>query len=548
MHKKYMYVWFMVILVSFSVDFFASSGNGKYYGDSQVVNEFYSNKFTDKEREGMIKFLNDNGILSQASMQGTITALEKANLDSFLNNFARIFATQIDNKDFPEQFAKEWVQAVQRGDFPKKIGDEWVKAVQRSDLPQDLGEGLAGGLVKGLSKELKDSKVVDELVGSFNKAFKEAADKASGDVSKSVGKDSKLAKTVEETGSYYTGLGKKFYREVVLENMILTGVVAVGITAALYSVPFAVRTVERKMTRPKLIIESSQLTAMEKLQSLFVIAKKKPMEQMVSSPSLKKYLDDIVKVTTSINTKIKEGKTNVKYRNLLLYGPPGTGKTMFAKELAKQSGLEYSCMSGSSFSKFKDGEGIEALDELFAWAQESDGLIIFIDEADTFLSKRDNMDPQSKAYQLLNNFLNYTGQRSDRFMLVFATNHQHVLDSAMYRRIDDAIEMPLPSKIQRIDALILYKNKILMDLQQNGKFFVDSVEKSLDIKTIDAIAEQTKGLSYGDLEGIINTLKTDSDILQKPAINEDLIKIVVDRFVKKHQNFTDGKYLGLIED
>lgn len=523
MNKKYTFVWLMLVVGSFSADLFASSGNGKYYGDSQVVNEFYSDKFTDKEREGMIKFLNDNGLLSQASMQGTIMALEKANLDSFLNNFARIFATQIDNKDFPEQFARELVQAVQRGDFP-----------------QDLGEGLAGGLVKGLSKELKDSKVVDEFAGSLNKALKNLTDRFSTNVKDTIGADSKFAQEIKSA--------KDYLDTFILGSMVKTGIVAVGITAALYSVPFAVRTVERKMTRPKLIIESSQLTAMEKLQSLFITAKKKPMEPMVYSPSLKKYLDDIVKVTTSINSKIKAGKTNVKYRNLLLYGPPGTGKTMFAKELAKQSGLEYACMSGSSFSKFKDGEGIEALDELFQWAQESNGLIIFIDEADTFLSKRDNMDPQSKAYQLLNNFLNYTGQRSDKFMLVFATNHQHVLDSAMYRRIDDAIEMPLPSKMQRIDALILYKNKILMDLQQNGKLFVDSVEKHLNKKTIDAIAEQTKGLSYGDLEGIINTLKTDSDILQKPVLNEEVIKIVVDRFVKKHQNFTDGKYLGLIED
>ena len=344
---------------------------------------------------------------------------------------------------------------------------------------------------------------------------------------------------------------KKFYRSTVLENMVLTGVIAVGIVAALYSVPFVIRTIERKMTRPKLIIESSELTMIEQLQAACGMKKKKIlMKPIVCNQSLKKYLDDIIKVTASINAKIKDGKTNVKYRNLLLYGPPGTGKTMFAKELAQQSGLEYACMSGSSFSKFKEGDGIQALDELFAWAKNSKnkGLIIFIDEADTFLLKRDNMDPQSKAYQLLNNFLNYTGERSDRFMLVFATNHKDALDSAMYRRIDDAIEMPLPSKMQRIDTLTLYKNKILMDIEQNGKIFVDSVVKYLDKKAIETIAEKTKGLSYGDLEGIINTLKTDSDILPKPVIQEDLIKIVVDRFVKKHRDFTDGKYLGLIED
>jgi len=303
------------------------------------------------------------------------------------------------------------------------------------------------------------------------------------------------------------------------------------------------------MTRPKLIIESSQLTMQEKIRALFFTPeKKKPMEAMVFNSSLKKYLDDIVAITSKSHAKIKAGKTNVKYRNLMLYGPPGTGKTMFAKELARCSGLEFACMSGSSFSKFKDGEAIEALDELFAWAKSCKGLILFIDEAETFLSKRDNMDPQSKAYQLLNNFLNYTGQRNSNFMIVFATNHKDVLDSAMYRRIDDLVEMPLPCRKQRLDTLTLYKNKILMDTKQNERSLTISVARLLNNAMIEQIALDTKGLSYGDLEGIMNNIQTEADILDRPVVSVDLIETVVNRAVKKHQDFTNGNYLGFIEN
>jgi ATPase family AAA domain-containing protein 3A/B len=367
------------------------------------------------------------------------------------------------------------------------------------------------------------------------------------DLDKSIGKDSQLGKNTKETIDYYADLVSGAYQSAVLGSMVKTGVVAVAITAALYSVPFAIRTIERQMKRPKLIIESSQLTMMEQLQALFLAPeKKKPMEAMVFNASLKKYLDDIVKIISKSHAKIKAGKTNVKYRNLMLYGPPGTGKTMFAKELARCSGLEFACMSGSSFSKFQDGEAIEALDELFAWANKCNGLMIFIDEAETFLSKRENMDPQSKAYQLLNNFLNYTGQRSSNFMIVFATNHKDVLDSAMYRRIDDLIEMPLPCKAQRFETLVLYK--ILMDGRQNEKSLTNSVVLHLTNTVIEQIAQDTKGLSYGELEGIINNIKTEADILDVPAVDIALIKTVVHRVVKKHKDFTGGKYLGLIED
>ncbi len=158
------------------------------------------------------------------------------------------------------------------------------------------------------------------------------------------------------------------------------------------------------------------------------------------------------------------------------------------------------------------------------------------------------MDPQSRSYQLLNNFLNYTGERGNKFMLVFATNHKDALDSAMYRRIDDLVEMPLPSKLQRIDALNLYKHKILMDLHQNGKPFVESVNKILNSKKMELIAEQTKGLSYGDLEGVINIIKTDTDILTPALVTDNLVNTAVERAVKKHQAFTNGHYLGSIED
>ena len=48
-----------------------------------------------------------------------------------------------------------------------------------------------------------------------------------------------------------------------------------------------------------------------------------------------------VAISTSNTTKNK-----APYRHLLLHGPPGTGKTMFAKGLARQSGLHYAIMTG----------------------------------------------------------------------------------------------------------------------------------------------------------------------------------------------------------
>lgn len=542
MSKKYFYVWVLVLLSGLFV-----SVQAIYYGNNDAVDEFRSN-FSDEQRKAMIAFLDKHGLHSQASMQGALTALNRADVDLLISNAVRILLNNIDIKDYPAKFGKELAWAIKRADIPEEFANALIDGVKKSNLSKDFGQAFSDGFIEAIAKNLENNQAMAKLTKSFNKAVKQMGDDTSAHVDAAIGKDSKLGKKTEETIHYYTALIKGAYDSAVLESMIKTGVVTVVITAALYSIPFAIRTVERNMNRPKLIIESSQLTFIEHIQALWKPVEKKPMQAMIFNPVLKKYLDDIVKIVSTSHAKIKAGKTSIKYRNLMLYGPPGTGKTMFAKELARCSGLEFACMSGSSFSKFQDGEAIEALDELFAWANRCNGLMIFIDEAEAFLSKRENMDPQSKAYQLLNNFLNYTGQRSNKFMIVFATNHKDVLDSAMYRRIDDLIEMPLPSKAQRIDALHLYKNKILMDRNHNSSKLVHAVDCLFNKAFVEKIALKTKGFSYSELEGIMNSIQTEVDILDYPSIDADLVHLVVDRFIKKYQDFTGGKYLGLIED
>ncbi|MBP7854850.1 hypothetical protein KAZ82_02805, partial [Candidatus Babeliales bacterium] len=123
------------------------------------------------------------------------------------------------------------------------------------------------------------------------------------------------------------------------------------------------------------------------------------------------------------------------------------------------------------------------------------------------------------------------------FMLVFATNHKDALDSAMYRRIDDLIEIPLPGIAERIRLLNLYKNIILLDEQHNESNFIASVKNILTAKKIEEIAEQTVGLSGGEIEGIINNIKTDADICNPAILSNELVNTAVKHAVEKHQAF-----------
>ena len=76
------------------------------------------------------------------------------------------------------------------------------------------------------------------------------------------------------------------------------------------------------------------------------------------------------------------------FRHLLLYGPPGTGKTTVARRLAERSGMDYATMSGGDVGPL-GADAVTELHALFNWARTSRrGLLLFIDEAESFLASR----------------------------------------------------------------------------------------------------------------------------------------------------------------
>ena len=287
------------------------------------------------------------------------------------------------------------------------------------------------------------------------------------------------------------------------------------------------------LKKPKVIIRSSQVSLLQKLKRFIVGKPKKPLMTMIFPPKLSDRLNRLIEATKHIKKHIRKGKKGVKYCNVLLYGPPGTGKTMFARKLACESGLEFVEVTGSSF--FQEGAGIAAIDELFGWAKKSkNGLCIFIDEADSLLPNREMLNPASQSYRIVNHFLNYLGERSSNFMVVMATNHHTGFDGAMHRRIDDAIEMPLPAKSERYKVLQHYRQTILHD-KENGQAFVESVKQHLPDKKLQEIAQETKGFSYGDMHGIVNKLRTNAFTAKNGLLNLALINEVVKEYKEKHE-------------
>lgn len=117
---------------------------------------------------------------------------------------------------------------------------------------------------------------------------------------------------------------------------------------------------------------------------------------------------------------------------LCLYGPPGTGKSAFVQYLALKLGVPLLSRKASDLLGTYVGSSEKNLAAAFAEATEQ-GAVLLIDEADSFLRTREDARQRwevSQVNELLVQMEQYEG------ILVMATNHMQMLDSAAMRRFD----------------------------------------------------------------------------------------------------------------
>jgi ATP-dependent 26S proteasome regulatory subunit len=169
---------------------------------------------------------------------------------------------------------------------------------------------------------------------------------------------------------------------------------------------------------------------------------------------------------------------------LNFYGPPGTGKTRAALGVAHRLGqplyqVDYSYV----ISKYL-GDTAKHIKLAFERASHH-GAVLFLDEADSLLSKRVSLDESCATS--INQNRNTLMQELDRFegVVVMTTNLFGNYDDALLRRVQRHIEFRLPDASMRRELLALHLPN------------PERVKANLR-----SLAEQSGGLSGGDILNI----------------------------------------------
>ncbi|NWR49647.1 ATD3A protein, partial [Regulus satrapa] len=309
---------------------------------------------------------------------------------------------------------------------------------------------------------------------------------------------------------------------------------AVGVYSAKNATAVAGRYIEARLGKPSLVRETSRITVLEALKHPFKVGKRltskaqDALEGVVLSPQLEARVRDIAIATR--NTK----KNKSLYRNILMYGPPGTGKTLFAKKLAVHSGMDYAIMTGGDVAPM-GREGVTAMHKLFDWANTSRrGLLLFVDEADAFLRKRATEKISEDLRATLNAFLHRTGQHSNKFMLVLASNQPEQFDWAINDRIDEMVNFELPQLEERERLVRMYFDQHVLKPATEGKQRLKLAQFDYG-KKCSEIARLTEGMSGREISQLAVAWQAAAYASEDGVLTEAMIDARVADAVQQHR-------------
>ncbi len=128
---------------------------------------------------------------------------------------------------------------------------------------------------------------------------------------------------------------------------------------------------------------------------------------------------------------------------LLFCGPPGCGKTLTSEAIAAELSLPLAIVRIDSVISSYLGETASNLRHVFDFISVLPMVVLF-EEFDSLAKERSDQADHGELKRVVNAFLQMMDSYRGKSVLVAATNHERILDSAVWRRFDEVMFFGTP--------------------------------------------------------------------------------------------------------
>ena len=197
--------------------------------------------------------------------------------------------------------------------------------------------------------------------------------------------------------------------------------------------------------------------------------------EVVLSTAVERQVSDFIDMVNH-RSDLELAGVDIK-KTMLLYGQPGCGKTSIAHYVAERTGLPLIVARLDGIVSSLLGNTAKNIRRIFEYAH-STPCILFLDEFDAIAKARDDAHEMGELKRVINSLLQNIDDMSSDSVLIAATNHQELLDKAVWRRFVQVVEVGLPSETQILEMITIFsqpfENELASDAQKR-KAFVQSV-------------------------------------------------------------------------
>jgi len=242
---------------------------------------------------------------------------------------------------------------------------------------------------------------------------------------------------------------------------------------------------------------------------VFEVKPQRCLNDLVLNPNLLETCNDLVEEHHRSDLLKSYG---LAPRNRVLFsGPPGNGKTSLAEAIAYELMypllvVRYDNLIGSYL-----GETASRLQKVFEVAR-TRNCVLFFDEFETLGKERGDTKETGEIKRVVSSLLLQIDKLPSHTIVITASNHPELLDRAVWRRFQISVELPNPTKAERVT-------------------FIEKFEKNTGFsfqRSIPGIADKLKDSSFSGIEDFC------VDVLRKSILHgkQDNPKSVITRCLK----------------